>query len=187
MSYHYLKEESVFPPYLQFPEFLVLLPISQTAKITYMVLYDRARLSQKNKWLDEDGRIFIIFPIKEICKKIGKGETTVKQALDDLDVAGLLKRKSGGFSKPNHIYIRIPDGSQFSVSDENPTSKGVNTKPSNSRKSAFTAVGSSTPNKVIETSNIKQSIRNNISVTNNFGKTMKSAMPDYSCMEGESL
>ena len=44
MSYYYLKEESVFPPYLQFPEFLMNLPISQTAKITYMVLYDRARL-----------------------------------------------------------------------------------------------------------------------------------------------
>ena len=187
MSYHYLKEESVFPPYLQFPEFLVSLPISQTAKITYMVLYDRARLSQKNKWLDEEGRIFIIFPIKEICKRIGKGETTVKQALNDLDVAGLLKRKSGGFSKPNHIYIRIRDGSQFSVSDENPTSIRVNTKLSNGRKSVFTTVGFSTPSKVIETSNIKQSKRNNISVTNNFRKTMKSAMPDYSCMEGESL
>ena len=187
MSYHYLKEESVFPPYLQFPEFLVSLPISQTAKITYMVLYDRARLSQKNKWLDEEGRIFIIFPIKEICKRIGKGETTVKQALNDLDVAGLLKRKSGGFSKPNHIYIRIPDGSQFSVSDENPTSIRVNTKLSNGRKSVFTKGGSSTPSKVIETGNMKQSKRNNISVTNNFGKTMKSALPDYSCMEGESL
>ena len=104
MSYYYLKEESVFPPYLQFPEFLMNLPISQTAKITYMVLYNRARLSQKNQWLDEEGRIFIIFPIKEICKKIGKGETAVKQALNDLDVAGLLKRRSGGLSKQYHIY-----------------------------------------------------------------------------------
>lgn len=187
MNYYYLKEESVFPPYLQFPEFLMNLPISQTAKITYIVLYDRARLSQKNKWLDEEGRIFIIFPIKEICKRIGKGETAVKQALNDLDVAGLLKRESGGFSKPNHIYIRIPNGSQFSVSDENPTSKGMNIKPSNGRKSVFTTGGSSTPSKVIETSNIKKSKRTNSSITNNFGKTMKSAMPDYSCMEGESL
>lgn len=187
MSYHYLKEESVFPPYLQFPEFLVSLPISQTTKITYMILYNRARLSQKNKWLDEEGRIFIIFPIKEICKKIGKGETTVKQALNDMDVAGLLKRKSGGFSKPNHIYIRIPDDSPFSVPVENPSSIGINIKPSNSRKSVFTTAGSSTPSKVIETSNKKQSKRTHVSVTNNFGRTLKSSMPDYSCMKGESL
>jgi len=25
-----------------------------------------------------------------------------------LDEAGLLVRKSGGFSKPNHLYIKIP-------------------------------------------------------------------------------
>lgn len=187
MSYYYLKEESVFPPYLQFPEFLMNLPISQTAKITYMVLYDRARLSQKNKWLDEEGRIFIFFPIKEICKKIGKGETAVKQALNDLDIAGLLKRKSGGFSKPNHIYIRIPHSSPFSASDGNTSSMSIGNQLSNGRKAVSTTVGSTTPNKVIEKSNIKQSKRTNNYVTNNFGKTMKSAMPDYSCMEGESL
>ena len=187
MSYYYLKEESVFPPYLQFPEFLMNLPISQTAKIMYMVLYDRARLSQKNKWLDEEGRIFIIFPIKEICKKIGKGETTVKQALNDLDVAGLLKRRSGGFSKPNHIYIRIPHSSSFSASDGNTPSISVDKQLSEGHKSVSTTVGSTTPNKVIETSNIKKSKRTNSSITNNFGKPMKSAMPDYSYMEGESL
>ena len=152
-----------------------------------MVLYDRARLSQKNKWLDEEGRIFIIFPIKEICKKIGKGETAVKQALNDLDIAGLLKRKSGGFSKPNHIYIRIPHSSSFSTSDGNTPSASVKKQLSNGHKTVSTTVGSTTPNKVIETSNMKQSKRTNSSVINNFGKTLKSAMPDYSCTEGESL
>ena len=163
------------------------LPISQTAKITYMVLYDRARLSQKNQWRDEEGRIFIIFPIKEICKRIGKGETAVKQALNDLDIAGLLKRRRGGFSRPNHIYIRIPHSSSFSASGGNTPSISVDKQLSEGHKSVSTTVDSTTPNKVIETSNMKQSKRTNISVTNNFGKTMKSAMPDYSCMEGESL
>ena len=187
MSYYYLNEESVMPPYFQFPEFLLNMPISQTAKITYMILYNRARLSQKNKWLDDEGRIFIIYPIKEICKSIGKGETVVKQALNDLDIAGLLKRKSGGFSKPNHIYIRIPHSSSFSDSDGNTTSMSMGKQLSDGHKTVSTTVGSTTTNKVIETSNIKQSKRNNSSVTNNFGKTMKSAMPDYSCAEGESL
>jgi hypothetical protein len=58
---------------------------------------------------------------------------------------------------------------------------------SNGHKTVSTTVGSTTPNKVIETSNIKKSKRTNSSVINNFGKTMKSAMPDYSYMEGESL
>ena len=133
------------------------------------------------------GVFFIIFPIKEICKRIGKGETAVKQALNDLDIAGLLKRKSGGFSKPNHIYIRIPHSSSFSASDGNTPSMSTGKQLSDGYKTVSTTVGSTTPNKVIETSKMKQSKRTNISVTNNFGKTMKSAMPDYSCLEGESL
>ena len=169
------------PPYFQFPEFLLNMPISQTAKITYMVLYDRARLSQKNKWLDEEGRIFIIFPIKEICKRIGKGETAVKQALNDLDIAGLLKRKSGGFSKPNHIYIRIPYSSSFSDSDGNTLFISMGKQLSDGYKTVSTTVGSTTSNKVIETSKKKQ--RNRTSV----GRTLKSSLPDYSCAEGESL
>ena len=118
---------------------------------------------------------------------IGKGETAVKQALNDLDIAGLLKRRSGGFSKPNHIYIRIPHSSSFSASGENTPSISVDKQLSKGHKSVSTTVGSTTPNKVIETSNIKKSKRTNSSITNNFGKTLKPAMPDYSYMEGESL
>ena len=189
MSYHYMKEKTVMPPYLQFPEFLLELPISQTAKIIYMVLYDRARLSQKNKWLDENGQVYIIFPIKEICKKIGKGETTVKQALSDLDVAGLLKRKKGGYSQPNHLYIRIPFEHPFSESDGKVSSISAENGPLISRKTVSETVVSPTPNKVIETSNKKQSNKTSTgsSYMNNFGRTLKPAMPDYSCAQGESL
>ncbi len=46
--------------YFQFPEFLLDSTMSQTAKILYMILYDRARLSQKNKWIDGQNRIYLI-------------------------------------------------------------------------------------------------------------------------------
>ena len=65
-----MKEESIMSPYFQFPIFLMELPLSQTARITYMILYDRARLSQKNGWVDEEGRVYFVFPIKEICKTL---------------------------------------------------------------------------------------------------------------------
>ena len=123
------------------------------------------------------------FPIKEICKNVGRGESAIKQALNDLEMAGLLVRKRGGFANANRLYLQIP----FSVSDGKASSISTDKQLSNSRKTELTIDGLTTPNKVIETSNMKQSKRNNISVTNNFGKTMKSAMPDYSCMEGESL
>lgn len=82
MSYKFISKQTTFPSFFQYPEFLLKLPISQTGKITYMLLYDRARLSQKNNWMDENGRIFVIFPIKELaykncerlCRKLGRNE-----------------------------------------------------------------------------------------------------------------
>lgn len=47
----YIRPGTQFPKYYQFPEFLIRAPISQAAKLAYMVLYDRARLSLKNDWM----------------------------------------------------------------------------------------------------------------------------------------
>lgn len=180
-----MKEESIMPSYFQFPVFLMESPLSQTARITYMILYDRARLSQKNGWVDEEGRVYFIFPIREICKNIGRGESAIKQALNDLEMAGLLVRKRGGFANANRLYLQIP----FSVSDGKASSISTDKQLSNSRKKELTIDGLTTPNKVIETSNKKQSYRTSAgsSLTNNFGKKMQSVMPDYSCLEGENL
>ena len=43
--------------YFQFPKFLLKLRISQTAKFLYMILYDRARISRKNSWIDKNGNV----------------------------------------------------------------------------------------------------------------------------------
>lgn len=50
----------------------------------------------------------MIYPITELIKHIGKCRSSIKSALKELDEAGLLVRRSGGFSKPNHLYIKIP-------------------------------------------------------------------------------
>lgn len=178
MVYCYMKEHSILPPYLQFPEFLLDLSLTQTAKILYMVLYDRARLSKRNQWSDQEDRIYIVFTINEICKKIGRGRSTVEQALNDLAAADLIRRKKGGFSKPNHIYVRIPLNDRFSVSSGKPSSISPENQTSNDRKTEHDTTGLSDPNKVIETSNIKQNNRNSL---------RNSAVIDYSCEEGESL
>ena len=186
MNYCYMKEHSVLPQYLQFPEFLLGLPMTQTAKILYMVLYDRARLSKRNKWTDQENRIYIVFTINELCKAIGKRRSTVEMALNDLVDADLIRKKKGGFSKPNHIYVRIPLNDQFSVSSEKSVSISTENRPSNVRKIEHDTTSFSDPNKVIETSNIKQSNRNSGSSSLKNGFT-KLAVVDYSCEEGESL
>ena len=108
MKYEYMKESEQMLQYFQFPKFLLKLRISQTAKFLYMILYDRARISRKNSWIDKYGNVYLIFPIEELSVQIDKCKSSVKTALKELDDVGLLVRRSGGFSKPNHLYVKIP-------------------------------------------------------------------------------
>ena len=80
----------------------------------YALLLDRARLSQLNGWTDEAGRVYIIFPIEKIAEMLGKSMTTAKNVLAELEAAGLIERRRQQFSKPNHIYVKLPDGQRFS-------------------------------------------------------------------------
>ena len=80
--------DTPLPIYLPYPRFLLKMEISQTAKLLYSLLLDRSTLSQKNKWQDDEGRIYIIYPIAEIAEILDKGSTTIKGALNELDRRG---------------------------------------------------------------------------------------------------
>ena len=85
MKYLYMDEQEWQIQYYQFPKFLLELPLSQNARIIYMLLYDRTRISRKNNWADEDGRVYAVFPIDELSQKTGKCKSSVKKALKELD------------------------------------------------------------------------------------------------------
>ena len=82
MKYEYMKESEQMLQYFQFPKFLLKLRISQTAKYLYMILYDRARISRMNSWIDKYGNVYLIFPIEELSAQIGKCKSSVKTAFD---------------------------------------------------------------------------------------------------------
>ena len=63
--------------------------LSTDAKTLYGILLDRMGLSVKNGWLDEQGRVYIIFPVQEV-----------------MDALGLIERKRRGLGKPNLIYVK---------------------------------------------------------------------------------
>ena len=49
----FLTADTNLPSYMMFPRFLLDMEINETAKMLYMILLDRARLSQKNEgWSD---------------------------------------------------------------------------------------------------------------------------------------
>ena len=69
--------------------------VSTDAKLLYGILLDRMNLSARNGWLDEEGRVYIIFTIEEI------------KLLDELEKkCGLIERKRQGLGKPNLIYVK---------------------------------------------------------------------------------
>lgn len=95
--------------------------LTQTAKLLYALLLDRATLSQSNGWLDEGGRIYLVFPIEKIAAALDRSPMTVKNALSELEDAGLIERRRSGFSKPNRIYVKLPPEGQksFQTTDRN--------------------------------------------------------------------
>ena len=64
-------------------------------------------LSARNGWLDEAGRVYIIFTIEEIKESLGCAEKKAVKLLDELEKkAELIERKRQGLGKPNLIYVK---------------------------------------------------------------------------------
>lgn len=106
----YMAVDTNLPPYFPYPHFLVEMKLSHTAALTYALLLDRAHLSQLNGWTDEDGRIYIIYPVESIAATLNRGLTVTKSALAELAAAGLIERKRQGSFQPSRIYVKLPDG-----------------------------------------------------------------------------
>lgn len=51
---NYLTITTSLPRYLPYARFLLSVDLSHTAKLVYTLLLDRATLSQKNNWVDEE-------------------------------------------------------------------------------------------------------------------------------------
>ena len=84
--------------------------MTQFAKLLYAVLLDRANLSLANGWQNDEGQIYIVFPVCKIANAVDRSPMTVKNALNELETAGLIERQRRGQSQPNRIYVKIPDG-----------------------------------------------------------------------------
>lgn len=103
-----LRKDSQIPAYMAYPRFLLAMDISETAKLIYVLLLNRARLSMKNEgWVDEQSYVFIYYTIADLAKISGKSEMTVKNALAVLEQKNLISRKRQGAGLPSKIYVRV--------------------------------------------------------------------------------
>lgn len=81
--------------------------ISAEAKVLYGLLLDRMSLSARNGWLDDEGRVYIIFSVEDIMTSMGCANQKAAKLLYELESkCSLIERKRQGLGKPNLIYVK---------------------------------------------------------------------------------
>lgn len=106
----YLTTDTALPAYMVYPKFLLeMTDLSETAKLVYIILLDRARVSQaKCGWTDEHGNVFVYYPIRDLAEAVHKSEMSVKTALAALEDYNLILRRRQGVGKANRLYVKLP-------------------------------------------------------------------------------
>ena len=109
---NYLTASTPLPQYLPYARFLLDTDLSHTAKLLYTLLLDRATLSQKNNWVNEQGRIYVIYPVPNLAEDLGCSISSVTRAFTELENSEFVERVRSGFSKPSHILLKVPRTTQ---------------------------------------------------------------------------
>ncbi len=137
-DYFYASEAEQFTFY-RIPKVLItdsrFSNLSSDAKLLYGLMLDRNALSLKNKWMDEQNRVYIIYRTAEIMEDLNCGNQKVSKMMAELDKAGLIVRKRLGQGRPSRIYVmNFASGLGIQKCD-NHISKDVNTTFPEVRKS----------------------------------------------------
>lgn len=59
--------------------------LSTDAKLLYGLMLDRMSLSMKNHWLDDQGRVYIFFPVEEVMQMLHCKSEKATKLLAELD------------------------------------------------------------------------------------------------------
>ena len=83
--------------------------LSIDAKLLYGLMLDRMGISKKNGWFDENGRVYIYYPMNEIEENLNCGHNKAIRLVAELDQEsgiGLIERRRQGQGKPSAIYVK---------------------------------------------------------------------------------
>ncbi len=149
MSHKFLKCDTKLINYMAYPKFLMKVKLSETAKLIYMLLLDRARLSMTQEgWSDSNGHIYFYYDIKSLAADSGKSIDTVKDVLRALEEADLiLREKQPKIGKSRKIYVKTRVEKFPPPSVENPPPSGGENCPNGGEKIGCPAGSFPTPNK----------------------------------------
>lgn len=80
--------------------------LSTDARTLYGILLDRMSLSAKNGWLDEQGRVYIIYTVREVQESLCCAEHKAVKLFRELEQADLIERKRRGLGGPSLIFVK---------------------------------------------------------------------------------
>ena len=104
-----LEKKMKKPEYYFFPTYMLHAPVSQTAKIVYMLLINRAfDVKSRNRKIGWKNQILVRYPLKELAEDCGRGITAMKEAVCELVTEGLIDKcsRQGMISE---FEIHIPE------------------------------------------------------------------------------
>ena len=102
-------DDALMPRFLIYPAALLGMKLNATETGLYLLLLDRSRLSAMNVgWRDGVGKIWCVYPVRNLAACLGCSATSVKNGLRRLEDRGLISRQRMGLGKADRIFVRLP-------------------------------------------------------------------------------
>ena len=79
--------------------------LSTDAKLLYGILLSKTRLSSRNGWLDEKGRVYVYYTVKEVKDDFACSNDKATKVFQELEDIGLIERRRQP-NKPALIYVK---------------------------------------------------------------------------------
>ncbi|MGN0456442.1 MAG: replication initiator protein A [Acutalibacteraceae bacterium] len=98
--------------------------LSCESKILYGLLLDRASVSKKNRWIDENNRVYVHMQQVEVQEMLSIGKGKAVTIFKELESIGLIIRKKLGQGNPTRIYVMnfssvVPDEVDHDLIEDN--------------------------------------------------------------------
>lgn len=109
LGYYYRHEADQYN-FIRIPKVMMtedlFAAMSFQAKILYGLLLDRMGMAQKNNWIDEENRAYVVYQIAEIMTDMNISKQKAVKSLAELVDMGLVEKKQRGLGMPSLLYIK---------------------------------------------------------------------------------
>ena len=107
---YYYKHEADQFSFIRIPKAMMteelFASLSIQVKILYGLLLDRVGTARKNQWVDDENKVYVIYPIQEIMEDMNSSKSKAIKSLSELEDMGLVEKKQRGLGLPSLLYVK---------------------------------------------------------------------------------